>query len=97
MTVFGGLTALLGMLLFQRALGMTLRANPSTKIPYWRNAQVRPLGSTSLRALGAALLVMGAVLLGTTGWYWPFLLVLAGPGAALLSIATHNRRVARNG
>lgn len=95
MIVFGGLVAMLGALLFHRALGMVLRANHSSKIPFWRSAKVMPLGARSLRALGIGLLVLGALLLGTTGWQGPIIVVLVGPVAALFVIAAHNRRVQR--
>lgn len=96
MVVFGGLVAFLGMLLFQRALGLTLRANEARRIPFWRNADIVPAGSIALRAIGAGLLILGTVLLAPAGWYLPLVVALAGPGAALLAIHTHNRRVARS-
>ena len=40
------------------------------------------------------LLVLGAVLLSTSAWYWPFIVVLAGPVAALIVITIHNRKTA---
>lgn len=96
MTAIGGVIALFGMLLFHRALGITLRANPKTQIPFWRKAAVHPVDATVLRAVGTVLLVVGALLLSTTGWYWPFLVALIGPGAALLAVTAHNRQVERH-
>ncbi|MGL3150032.1 hypothetical protein ACSS7Z_06675 [Microbacterium sp. A82] len=94
MILFGGVAAIVGVVLFHVALGMTLRANPVTRIPFHRNAVAIPSGSVALRALGAGLIVLGAVLLGTIAWYWPFIVVLAGPVAALIVITLHNRKVA---
>lgn len=94
MIVFGGLVALLGVLLFQRALGMTIRANPRSRIPYFRGARTVPPGSMGLRALGAGLMVLGACVLGLVAWQWPLLVVLLGPAATFAGIFAHNRRVA---
>lgn len=95
MMVFGVLAAMLGALLFHRALGMVLRDNYSSKIPLWRNPKAMPIGSRSLRALGVGFLFLGALLLATTGWLWPTIVVLAGPVAASFAILAHNRRVGR--
>lgn len=95
MIVIGGLAALIGVLLFQRALGMTLRANPRSRIPYFRNPLTSPPGLIGLRALGTALMVLGAIMLVFVGWYWPLVIVLLGPVATFLGILAHNRRVAR--
>lgn len=35
-------------------LGITLRANPSTRVPFYRNAAVIPGGSVAMRAIGVA-------------------------------------------
>ncbi|MDA4892705.1 MULTISPECIES: hypothetical protein [Microbacterium] len=93
MIVFGGFAAVVGVVLFHMALGMTLRANPTARVPFYRNAAIIPNGSVAMRAVGAGLVVLGSVLLGTSAWYWPFVVVLAGPVAALIVIALHNRRV----
>lgn len=93
MILLGGVAALVGIVLFHMALGMTLRANPSTRVPFYRNAAVIPGGSVAIRAIGAGLIVLGAVLLSTSAWYWPFIVVLAGPVAALIVINLHNRKV----
>lgn len=49
-----------------------------------------------MRALGAGLIVLGAVLVGTSGWQWIVMVVLAGPVAALVATGVHNRRVRRD-
>lgn len=93
MLVFGWLVATVGVLLFHVALTMTLRANPATRIPFYRNADAVPARSLALRATGAGLIVFGAAMLSTSAWYWPLAIVLAGPIAALLVIAFHNKKV----
>ncbi|HOA86390.1 MAG: hypothetical protein GX871_07220 [Microbacteriaceae bacterium] len=95
MIVIGGLAALIGLLLFQRALGMTLRANPRSRIPHFRNPLAAPPGSIGLRVLGTALMVLGAIMLAFVGWYWPLVILLLGPVAAFFAIFAHNGRVAR--
>jgi len=94
MIAFGWAVAILGAVLFHAALIMTVRANPDTRIPFDRNAEIVPTGSVAVRACGAGLIVLGAVLLGTDAWYWPFAVVLAGPVAALMVITFHNMKVA---
>src|SRR5690606_26500083 len=94
MILFSGLAAIVGVVLFHLALGMTLRANPTTRIPFHRNAEIIPGGSVAMRAIGAGLIVLGAALLGTNAWYWPFIVVLVGPVAALAVILLHNWKVA---
>lgn len=93
MILFGGVAALVGVVLFHVALGMTLRASPTTRNPFYRNAEKIPAGSVALRAIGGGLIVLGAILLSTNAWYWPFIVVLAGPIAALTVITIHNRKV----
>lgn len=94
MILFGGLVAVVGVVLFHMALGMTLRANPATRIPFNRNAASIPGGSVVMRGIGAGLIVLGAVLLSTSAWYWPFIVVLAGPVPAVAIVTFHNRKVA---
>lgn len=67
MILFGGVAALVGVVLFHVALRMTLRANPKTRIPFNRNAAIIPGGSVAMRVIGAGLIVLGAVLLSTSG------------------------------
>lgn len=93
MVVFGGVVAFVGVVLFHVALGMTLRANPASRVPVGRNAAAIPDGSAAVRGVGGVLLVLGAVLLSTNAWYWPFLVALAGPVTALAVITFHNRKV----
>ncbi|MGO1532287.1 MAG: hypothetical protein ACTIKQ_01720 [Microbacterium sp.] len=93
MILFGGVAALVGVVLFHVALRMTLRANPKTRIPFNRNAAIIPGGSVAMRVIGAGLIVLGAVLLSTSAWYWPFIVVLAGPVPAVTVVTIHNRKV----
>ena len=90
----GWLAAAVGIILFHVALAMILRANPTTSLPFYRRAEIVPPGSVLLRAIGAGLIVLGAALLSTSAWYWPFAIVLAGPIATLTVITFHNRRIA---
>lgn len=94
MLMFSWLAATVGVVLFHVALTLTLHANPATRIPFYRNAKMVPAGSVALRATGAGLIVFGAAMLSTSAWYWPFVIVLAGPIAALIVIIFHNKNVA---
>lgn len=92
--MFGALLSLAGAILFLTALAMTLRANATTAIPFWHSPVTTPVGSVAMRSLGVGFLVFGAALLiADVGW-WPVVIVLVIPGATLLAIALHNRRIA---
>lgn len=91
--VAGLIAGAVGVVLFYTALMMTLRANSARQVPFWRNAEVIPSGSTAMRAVGAGLLVFAIVALGTVTWYWAFVIVLLGPVGAAVVIGVHNRRV----
>ncbi|MCS3843407.1 hypothetical protein [Microbacterium sp. AK031] len=97
MLVFGVVVAVVGVVLFHGALRMTLRANPGKRMPFYRNADINPVGSVAMRGIGAGLVVLGAALLGTGAWYWALVVVLAGPVVALVVIALHNRHVVGKG
>ncbi|WP_262001455.1 hypothetical protein [Microbacterium sp. Mcb102] len=94
MNVFGVLLSLAGSILFLTALAMTLRANATSTVPFWRNPAETPVGSVAMRSIGAGLLVFGAVMLTAEGWRWPVLIVLVVPGIAFVALALHNRRIA---
>jgi hypothetical protein len=99
MITLGWSAAILGVALFHVALIITVRANPDTRIPFNRNAEITPTGSVALRVCGAGLIVLGTVLLGaallgTDAWYWPFAVVLAGPIVATTVATFHNKKVA---
>ncbi|WP_406246970.1 hypothetical protein ACI7YT_16335 [Microbacterium sp. M] len=95
MFVFGVLAAVTGVVVFHLALASTMRANAGIRIPFFRNAEVVPRGSVVLRAIGAGLIVFGAVMLGLTAWYLPFLVILVGPVATFVAIVVHNRSTQR--
>lgn len=95
MFVVGVIAAVLGIVLFHIALRKTLRENTTEKIPMGRRPKVSPRGSVLMRALGAGLVVFGAVMTSAGGWYWTAMIVLAAPVAALVTIGLHNRRVSR--
>ncbi len=84
-----------GSALFLSSLALTLRANASTRVPYARNADVIPAGTVVARALGAALLVFGSVMVSVTAGAWAAAIPVAVALVALLAVAIHNRRVAR--
>ncbi len=92
MLMFGWIAATVGIVLFHVALTMTLRANPTTRVPFYRNAEIVPSGSLAMRAVGAGLIVLATVLLSTKAWYWPLAIVLTGPIAAVTVIAFHNKK-----
>lgn len=95
MLAFSGLIAMIGVMCFQRALGVTLRANRDTRIPYFGSPVHTPAGTHSLRALGAGLMVFGGVLLALSAWYWLLVVVLLGPVLTFFTIWSHNARVVR--
>lgn len=93
MFVAGVVAAVLGIVLFHVALGKTLRANASDRIPAGRRPTVSPRGSVALRAAGAGLMILGAALVSGEGLHWTVLVLLAGPVAAMIAIGLHNQRV----
>ncbi|MDN3444143.1 hypothetical protein [Microbacterium sp. APC 3901] len=95
MFVFGISAAVAGIVIFHIALGMTLCANATTRVPLGRGAQITPGRSIALRAVGAGLIVLGGALVSTAGWHWTIMVVLAGPVAALVALTLHNRHVSR--
>lgn len=97
MFAVGIVAAVMGIVLFHAALGKTLRANAEVRIPFGRRPEHAPRGSIAMRAFGAGLIVLGAVLVSTAGWHWTLMVVLAGPAAALIVLALHNRRVRHSG
>jgi hypothetical protein len=94
MAAFGWISAAVGLVLFLLALWTTLRANPGSRIPFSRNPEIVPAGVTTMRVVGGALLIFGAVALSATIGAWAVAVALAGPVIALVAIAIHNRRLA---
>jgi len=95
MFIVGVLAAVAGIVLFHTALGRTITANATARIPFGSRPPVSPHGTVPMRALGAGLIVLGAVFVGTAGWQWTAMVVVAGPLTALAIIGLHNRRVRR--
>ena len=93
MEAFGWIAAVVGNALFIAALLLTVRANPGTRIPFWRNAPIIPAGSIAMRSMGAGLLVLGAIALASIFSFWSVAIVWGGPLVALLVIPLHNYRV----
>lgn len=96
MVAFGWVSAAVGLTLFLSALWVTLRANPGTRIPFYRNPEVVPAGATTMRVAGGALLIFAAVSLSATIGAWAVAVALVGPLIALVSIAIHNQRLVAN-
>lgn len=94
MNVFAILIAASGMLLFLASLTMALRANATSRIPFWRSPAVNPPGSIAMRAIGAGLLVLGAILLSTTAGWWALVILAVIPAVTVLALVAHNRRIA---
>lgn len=85
-----------GLIAFHFALTLVFQAHPHQLIPFARRAIRTPPGATPLRLIGATLMILGAIVLANAAWYWPLIIAGAGPGAAAIAIARHNRRVRRS-
>lgn len=94
--LFGWVCAAVGLALFLSALWATFRANPGTRIPFYRNPEVVPAGATTMRVAGGALLIFGAVSLSAVIGAWAVSVALTGPLIALVTIAIHNRQLVAN-
>lgn len=95
MNIFGIAIALAGVILFLTALRATIRANRAAPIPYWTRPASEGRHAVPMRALGAGLTIFGAALMAQNSGWWALLVVLAGPGVAVLAIVLHNARVHR--
>ena len=93
MVAFGWVSSAVGLTLFLSALWVTFRANPGTSIPFYRNPETVPAGATMMRVVGAAFLIVGAVVLSATIGAWAVAVALVGPVIALVAITIHNRRL----
>ncbi|MEZ3161966.1 hypothetical protein AB1K54_15735 [Microbacterium sp. BWT-B31] len=90
------LTLATGFALWVGSLLIASAANRGIRMPYWTNPpRNRPL-AIAVRALGSALLVLGASWLAVVVDPWWMALALFAPliGIPLLIIPLHNRRVA---
>lgn len=95
MELFGWIAFTIGAVMFVAALLRMVRANPDTRIPYFRNAEISPRGTIMARSISVGLLVIGAAALASTLGYWMALLVLVLPLIVTPAmIATHNRGLA---
>lgn len=93
MIVFGWAATIVGAVLFLAALGMTLHANSSVRVPFYRNAEVVPSASITMRSVGAGLLVFGAAALSLATSYWTLVVAVAVLAIVLIAIIIHNRKV----
>lgn len=96
MVEFGWVSAAVGLTFFMSALWMTFRANPGTRIPFYRNPETVPAGATTMRFVGGALLIFAAVALSATIGAWAVAVALVGPVIALFAITIHSQQLVAN-
>ena len=90
MELFGWIAVAVGTVLFIVSFARMVRANPESRIPYFRNVEVIPSG----RSIGAGVLVIGAAALAPTLGYWAAPIVFALPLIVMpATIALHNGRL----
>lgn len=92
--VLGWTLVAVGAALYVTALVRTLRANPSTTLPYFGPPPIVPAGAIAMRLGGTALLIVGAVVLVPFIGLPAILVVVAGPLVAAGATSLHNARVA---
>ena len=93
MDVFGWIATAVGTVLFIASLIRTIRANSSTRIPFYRNPPILPAGSIAMRSIGGGLLVFGAAALTGVLGTWSMVVVVGVVLATLTVITIHNRRL----
>jgi hypothetical protein len=94
MDVLGWITASIGAALFIASLIRTIRANPETRVPFYRNPPIIPAGSIAMRSIGAGLLIFGCLALTGTLDMWSMVLLVGVLLVTLTVITIHNRRLA---
>lgn len=94
MVFIGWLMMVVGIVLFFVSLGMTLRANPHTHVPYNRNPPVVPRYAVPMRSVSAGLFVFAAVFLGSVTGYWVVVIPVAAVLVTAACVLIHNRAVA---
>ncbi|CAO1653922.1 hypothetical protein NYA9BBAC_02635 [Salinibacterium sp. NYA9b] len=95
MILVGWALAIAGGAMLLWSIAATVRANSSTRIPYWTRPEVIPRGSIITRSLGVGLIVFGVITAASPGGYWVAALVVLLFLPGLIMIPVHNRRVAR--
>ncbi len=94
MELFGWIAVTVGMALFIMPFVRMVRANPGTRIPYFRSPEVNPSATIAMRSIGVGVLVIGAAALALALGYWAALIVFALPLIVMpAAIAVHNRRL----
>lgn len=93
MVIFGWVAMTWGAAAFFASLTMTLRANPSTLVPYNRNPAVVPRYAVTIRSVGAGLLVVAVAALLSSAGPWPVVIPAAIAVVGLGAIVRHNRKV----
>ncbi|MEL0625791.1 hypothetical protein V6245_02400 [Salinibacterium amurskyense] len=96
MHLLGWALAIVGAALLLWSIAATVRANSTTRIPYWTRPEVIPRGSLIARSLGVGLIVFGTVTTVSPGGFWVSALVVLLFLPGLVMIPVHNRRVARS-
>lgn len=93
MSIVGWTLAILGIWMIAGSMVALIRANRTSRIPYWSKPHVVSRSSLALRSTGMACLILGAIALGSIVSYW----AVALPASALLPIVVmvsmHNHRV----
>lgn len=91
MLIVAVVLALLAAALLTLSAAELARANPITSFPLWSDPPLRPRRAIVLRASGAGLAVLSALLAGDSLGYWSILFVPAAfLGTYIIQIA-HNR------
>ncbi|MGV8852449.1 MAG: hypothetical protein ACOH1M_07780 [Rhodoglobus sp.] len=93
MDVVGWALMIVGAAMLLWSLTLTVRANTTTRIPYWRNSVVIAPGSIILRSVGVGLLIFGAVTFSPSPVYGTAALLLLALLPALIIIPARNRRI----
>lgn len=96
MILVGWALAIAGGAMLLWSIAATVRANSSTRIPYWTRPEVIPRGSIITRSLGVGLIVFGVITAASPGDYWAAALVVLLFLPGLIMIPVHNRRVAQS-
>jgi hypothetical protein len=97
MLVIGIAVAVTGAVVFLAGLVRILQANPSNRVPFFAEAPVPPRRTHLLRALGAALVVLGTGLISTASIVLVAVVLSVWLAAPIAMIAVHNARVSRPG
>ena len=94
--IFGTILVLAGLACGTFGVLVLVRANPTTPLPLFTSAPIRPRASVLLNVGAVALVICGANLMTPDIGAWAFvLLIMAVLGPFIVIRAWHNGRVAR--